>query len=247
MTYARQLIAMLVLVVLAWGCIGGQTGSEGSISTGSGSCTIPRLDACTTDDDCRRSADAYAGRFASPSPNGPWKLRAAHCAEEESCGVGPRGCGCEIERSDGLVLPLLLTSDDCALRGRSLACLMTAAEVPACRPGTCDCALTCDHALELLNADEARTPDAGVRVASCDHGTCRTVFTVDDRCYAGLPDVLHEVDCTRSDDDLLRLASDWSFVNTSSCQDFIGICDPGTPERNVERCVHERPGGATAP
>jgi hypothetical protein len=55
-------------------------------------------------------------------------------------------------------------------------------------------------------ADDAGMPRGQVRVARCVGRECRYAFAIDDRCYAGIPKPTHEVDCARSDAELLQTA-----------------------------------------
>jgi hypothetical protein len=225
-------------------CIGGQTGSEGSINTGI--CEAPPIYACYVDGDCERQANAILAPLRTPVVGSPRLLVGAQCLSGLDCDDG-RACSCQFER-DHVVSELQLGGDGCALRGRSLACLWPAAELPVCRPGSCDCANACTRALALLDAEDARTPTTQVRVARCVEHTCRFGFAIDDRCYAGRPEVSHQIDCARTDAELELAAGDPAFQSVP-CHDLI-VCSGAAsskPDPAVTSCVQEQQSGVTAP
>jgi hypothetical protein len=179
---------------------------------------------------------------------GPRQLVAAECNHELSCDGSPL-CLCHIERDGAPASGIALGGNGCALRGRSLACLWPAAELTACRPGSCDCAYACTRAIALADADDARVPATEIRLARCVDHVCRYAFAIDDRCYAGTPEPRHEVDCALSDAELLQASSE-NAVEPRSCNDARSCTSsspPQEPDPDVASCVGEQQNGVTAP
>lgn len=205
---------LLALVCVLGACVGGQTGSEGAteaVRPPAPSTTPPPADGPRCDDSaCQARFEQRFRALRAPSTAEPRRLLDARCVATPDCvNLPATTCVCST-RQGGSLERVAVGGNECALHGRSLACLWPAAEVAACQPGSCDCVQTCERANALLDADDVRSVAVTARSAMCvGGGVCKYVLALDDRCYAGaLPDVEATVlDCALSDDQLLTLMS----------------------------------------
>lgn len=240
----------IALVAALCACAGGQTGSEGfSPQAVGGSAAVeppPKVE-CSTDEHCHLRLRNLTGALQLPASSAARQLVGASCARSASCdAAATSSCTCSFTRAGSThEEQLSLSGQPCALYGRSFSCLLPAAELAACAPGSCDCKQQCERAFDLLAADDARAAQVQERVARCENGTCKYVVALDDRCYAGtLPSVASPViDCALSDDALLDAAEAASQspvldrVRASSCGTAGGGAVAGVPDKPVAECT----------
>jgi hypothetical protein len=176
---------LLVVALAAFGCSGGQTGSEGprGVSSGAGSGAVQS--GCVSDADCARRIEDKLAPLRAPRA-APRRVVAAECVAMPSCSnLPPSTCKCSIATDGSAAVQVyLLGGSTCAVYGRGLDCLSPPGEQRVCTPGTCDCAQMCAEARDLLVADDARAIVAQADAARCGQ-TCQYVVQLKDRCYAG--------------------------------------------------------------
>jgi hypothetical protein len=238
----RSLLTFAVASALC-ACVGGQTGSEGynEAVRAPGVNPPPNVE-CAVDADCHTRLLKLTTSLQQAS--GSRQLTGASCVQTTACaGPATRSCMCSFARAGSTTEEHLQLNGQCALFGRSLSCLLPAAELSACTPGTCDCAEQCRRAFDLLAADDARAVQVRERAARCERGSCKYVVDIDGHCYAGaLPSTSttsRELDCAQSDAALLAAGT---AVTTSPAGSNAGVVQQcGVAGANGSAPVADKP------
>lgn len=252
MTYARQLFAVLFVGVAALPACGDDTRTTFFVPP-----AAPfRLSSdCETDQHCMSRAQTLAATLATPASAHERHLLGAGCVEAKRCGGAAGGCVCTMQVDDGGIERIALGGRQCALYGRSLACLWAEQDLPACTPGSCDCVQACGRALALLGADDQQVADVQQRRASCVDHACEYVTSIDGRCYAGaLPTVGSlPVDCEQSDDALLGHpdGAPPGALTDSRLTEVCGVDEPKAlpqvPDLEITVCERGKDAGELSP
>lgn len=240
MNGSRSLLTFAFATALC-ACVGGQTGSEGyTEAVRAPDVNPPPSVECAIDADCHTRLLKLATSLQQAS--GARQLTGASCVQTAACaGPGTTSCTCSFTRAGSTAEEHLQLNGQCALFGRSLSCLLPASELPACVPGTCDCAEQCRRAFDLLAADDARAVQVQERVARCESGSCKYVVDIDGHCYAGaLPSTTsRELDCAQSDAALLAAGT---AVTTSPAGSNAGVVQQcGVAGANGSAPVADKP------
>ncbi|MEO7036794.1 MAG: hypothetical protein ABI548_22785, partial [Polyangiaceae bacterium] len=123
----------------------------------------------------------------------------------------------------------------CDVAGRSGDCLYGCSEFPGCDPGDAtSCQALCADLDARLDADAERTFDAALRSAVCTTDGacgCRSVFRVEDHCYAGQAKLDTPYDCALTDEAILAQAFSASGGGVAGSSGTATQVDPNAPDQ----------------
>lgn len=182
--------AWIAALTVVLSCSGTETGNPGT-----------RGIVCSADADCLDAAQRAAAAAAAPVTPPTFVSSVCLGTPPPDGGATPSGsCEC----GDGAGSRLTITPDarGCTVYGRARDCLFAASEFGGCDPGAAtSCDATCSRIQALLDADAARSLDVRVHAGVCADGQCRSILSIDGRCFVGDSRIAH--DCSLTDGEIL--------------------------------------------